>query len=43
MGIIHWDLKPNNICIGCKELSKIIYIIDLGLCKHYIDKNNNHI
>lgn len=46
-GIIHRDLKPSNIVYG--KFNSInsaekdsIYIIDYGLSKRYINKNNKH-
>ena len=43
-GYIHRDIKPGNFVIGKKDKSKIIYIIDFGLSKRYIDqKTNKHI
>ena len=43
-GYIHRDIKPGNFVIGKGDKSKIIYIIDFGLSKRYIDKiNKKHI
>ena len=42
-GIIHRDLKPDNFLIGQNENRDIIFLIDFGLSKNYIDENNKHI
>ena len=43
-GYIHRDIKPGNFVIGRGEKNKIIYIIDFGLSKKYIDlETNKHI
>lgn len=40
-GLIHRDIKPENIVFNKKGTD--IYIIDFGLCRKYIDNNNEHI
>lgn len=40
-GLIHRDIKPDNFVFSQDGLD--IYIIDFGLCRKYIDKNNEHI
>ena len=43
-GYIHRDIKPGNFVVGRGEKNKIIYLIDFGLSKRYIDpQTNKHI
>ena len=39
---MHIDLKPSNFTLGYGRNSNIIYIIDFGLSKIYME-NGNHI
>ena len=37
------DIKPDNFMIGRGELSSLIYLIDFGLAKKYLDSEGKHI
>lgn len=38
---IHRDLKPENFMMGSDEKHNIVYLIDFGLSKRYIDPKND--
>jgi len=40
---IHRDVKPDNFVVGYGKKSSKIYMIDFGLAKKYVLKDNNHI
>ncbi|KAJ1368896.1 hypothetical protein KIN20_030250 [Parelaphostrongylus tenuis] len=41
-GFLHRDVKPGNFAIGRAETGDIrkLYILDFGMCRKYVDKNN---
>jgi casein kinase 1 len=42
LGLIHNDIKLDNILVGAKDPS-LIYLIDFGLASRYLDQDGNHI
>ena len=42
-GIIHRDLKPENFLVGVGKQECMLYLIDFGLSKCFMDDNNKHI
>ena len=43
-GFVHRDIKANNFMVGSGEERKVVYAIDFGLAKRYLDlKTKQHI
>jgi casein kinase I homolog HRR25 len=40
---VHRDIKPENFVVGNDGNHHIIYLIDFGLSKKYLDEKNKHI
>jgi len=34
---IYRDIKPDNFVLGVNSKSHLLYLVDYGLCKRYID------
>lgn len=43
LGLVHGDLKPDNICLKLRGESLSLYLIDFGLATKFCDDNGNHI
>uniref|UniRef100_A0A0M3I067 non-specific serine/threonine protein kinase n=2 Tax=Ascaris TaxID=6251 RepID=A0A0M3I067_ASCLU len=35
IGFIHRDVKPSNLCIGLRDRSRVVHLIDFGIARQY--------
>ena len=42
VGLLHRDIKPDNITMGPIEDVETLYLIDFGLSKIFLDSKNKH-
>ena len=42
-GIVHCDIKPENILMGLNKESHVVYLVDFGISNFWFDKNGEHI
>ncbi|TKR93151.1 hypothetical protein L596_007656 [Steinernema carpocapsae] len=40
-GFLHRDMKPSNACIGLPPKENVIYLVDFGMVRQYIDSQGN--
>ncbi|VDK80364.1 unnamed protein product [Litomosoides sigmodontis] len=43
LGYLHRDIKPQNFSIGLKQKANVIYILDFGIARRYIEKDSKAI
>ncbi|KAM3723664.1 Tau-tubulin kinase [Dirofilaria immitis] len=43
LGYLHRDIKPQNFTIGLKEKANVIYLLDFGIARRYIEKDSKAI
>lgn len=43
LGYLHRDIKPQNFTIGLKERSNVIYLLDFGIARRYIERDSKAI
>ncbi|VDN02191.1 unnamed protein product [Thelazia callipaeda] len=43
LGYLHRDIKPQNFTIGLKDKAGIVYLLDFGIARRYIEKDSKAI
>lgn len=43
LGYLHRDIKPQNFSIGLKEKANVVYVLDFGIARRYIEKDSKAI
>ncbi|VDK44534.1 unnamed protein product [Gongylonema pulchrum] len=43
IGYLHKDIKPQNFAIGLNDKAHVVYLIDLGMARKYIDQQTKKI
>lgn len=38
-GYIHRDMKPENFALGINDMANVLYLLDFGLSKEYLEGN----
>jgi serine/threonine protein kinase len=41
--LLHRDCKPDNLVMGLGEQQHVVYLIDLGLCRPFVDEAGAHV
>ncbi|CAB3405929.1 unnamed protein product [Caenorhabditis bovis] len=42
IGYLHRDIKPANYAVGLNEFESVIYMLDFGIAKSFLDADGNH-
>lgn len=40
LGYLHRDIKPQNFSIGLRKKANVIYVLDFGIARRYIEKES---
>ncbi|CAI5446013.1 unnamed protein product [Caenorhabditis angaria] len=42
LGFLHRDIKPANYAVGLNEFESVVYMLDFGIAKSYLDADGKH-